>query len=152
MDAIAQRFWSKVNRTAPNGCWEWAGPRNRDGYGHFQAGGRSVRAHRFSREMDAGPIPAGLCVCHRCDNPSCVRPDHLFVGTQAENLRDMHAKGRGRFPRGQDNGRSKLDEVSVRFIRALRGKVPQRRLASMCGVSKTLVVLVQRREVWEHIS
>lgn len=75
-------------------CWIWTGTTNELGYGLIHVGQRRVRVHRVSWEIANGPIPEGLCVCHRCDNPRCVRPDHLFLGTQADNLRDMCSKGR----------------------------------------------------------
>lgn len=96
--APAQRFWSFV-KTGP-GCWEWTGRRmrHRGGYGSFQlARGVPVPAHRFSYELAYGPVPEGLHVCHRCDNPPCVRPDHLFAATNMENRHDMMRKGRHPF-------------------------------------------------------
>ncbi len=87
------RFWQKVQKG--DGCWEWQGSRNKLGYGITSLRGRAIRAHRVSWEIVNGPIPDGLLVCHRCDNPACVRPDHLFLGTQIDNLRDMRTKGRG---------------------------------------------------------
>ena len=88
-DAVSQRFWDKVKKTPA--CWVWAGVTFRNGYGQF---GRHSLAHRIAWELMYGPIPAGLCVLHRCDNPPCVRPDHLFLGTVADNNHDMCAKGR----------------------------------------------------------
>lgn len=87
----ADRFWQKVRKS--DGCWEWTARVSPEGYGEFWDD-RNVRAHRFSWSLVNGPIPDGLMVCHRCDNPRCVRPDHLFLGTNRENIRDMMAKGR----------------------------------------------------------
>lgn len=90
---IEDRIWKFVQKT--DGCWEWNGRRNDRGYGLFAVTHAAARrAHRVIWELVNGPIPSGMVVCHRCDNPPCVRPDHLFLGTQADNMRDMQAKGR----------------------------------------------------------
>ena len=93
------RFWSKVVKLNPAGnCWVWVGTRNQFGYGQYYIGSAGPRAvyaaHRIAYGLANGPIPAGLCVCHRCDNRLCVNPTHLFVATHGDNLRDMVAKGR----------------------------------------------------------
>lgn len=91
------RLWSKVP-VRGDGCWEFAGAKSHKGYGQLPIwrDGRSIprSAHRLSWELANGPIPAGMSVLHRCDNPPCVRPDHLFLGTQSDNMQDMVAKGR----------------------------------------------------------
>lgn len=78
-------------------CWYWMGQVDRDGYGKVRFNGKYPTAHRASYEMHIGPISPGLCVCHSCDEPSCVNPDHLWLGTVADNARDREAKGRGRW-------------------------------------------------------
>lgn len=93
MDSIIIRFWNKVNKEGPNGCWEWVGKikvGKEGGYGIF----RDMRAHRYSWELFNGLIPDKLIICHKCDNRKCVNPDHLFLGTQFDNMKDMTKKGR----------------------------------------------------------
>jgi hypothetical protein len=87
-----ERFWNQVRRS--EGCWEWIGIADADGYGKFTAAGKRSKAHRWAWTQTNGPIPEGLNVLHHCDNPPCVRPEHLFLGTQRDNLRDMAAKRR----------------------------------------------------------
>jgi HNH endonuclease/Helix-turn-helix domain len=113
---FAERFWAKVAKG--DGCWEWQGNRNGNGYGLVAIDGRQRRAHRVAWELAYGPIPEAAYVCHRCDNPPCVRPDHLFLGSPAENTRDMVRKDRASVV-GRTPARRKLTVEDVAEIRRL---------------------------------
>lgn len=151
--AVVERFWSKVDTSGD--CWPWRGGRDEDGYGQFSVNGRNVRAHRFSYELVVGPVPDGFQVCHRCDNPPCVRPSDLFLGTNAENLADMASKGRARVGdrrrTGAANPRAKLTEEQVREIRLryAAGGVSQDALAAGYGVSQVAVSHIVRGLTWK---
>jgi hypothetical protein len=150
-----ERFWAKVEKS--DGCWEWTGARLRRGYGRIRVTRqRQMLAHRMSWELAYGPIPEGLYVCHHCDNPPCVRPDHLFLGTNSDNMVDAHQKGRVDVSRlkpppqpGEKNGHAKLTADDVRYIRAH----PERRdLHRLFGVDKTLIYQIRHRKGWKHVA
>lgn len=109
------RFWGRVRKT--DSCWLWTGRVSVGGYGKTYLGGKIIPAHRFSWTLANGPIPDGMFVCHKCDNPPCVRPDHLFLGTNADNMADCAAKGR--IARGEKNGAAKLTSSQVQEIREM---------------------------------
>lgn len=105
------RFWSRVDRRGPDECWQWTGATDSHGYGQLTIHNRHVGAHRLAYTFTVGSIPAGLCICHTCDNPPCCNPAHLFIGTMSDNLRDCAQKGRNgaqshpeRRPRGDRSG------------------------------------------------
>lgn len=155
-ETVNRRFWSKVRRVS-GGCWLWTGARNR--YGLFRLNGKVRKAHRVAWELTNGPIPDGLNVLHTCDNPPCVRPSHLFLGTQAENVRDMWAKGRhGPGPhvrvnyRGSLTPAAKLSETDVLAIRRLSADGwSLRRLAEQFGVGQNAIFKVVHRRSWSHV-
>lgn len=158
-----ERFWKRVNMDG-DGCWEWTGGRMATGYGSCSYNGRAETTHRISWELTYGGIPEGLHVLHRCDNRVCVRPDHLFLGTHQDNMRDMVAKGRNHHPycspdnpshnRGSGHGLSKLTESDVQEIRRLyeTGKWLQRELAEMFGVQRGTISGIVRRRGWKHVA
>jgi hypothetical protein len=143
------RFESFVERVTESGCALWAGAViGRYGYGIFRAACRmQVYAHRFAWEMANGPIPAGMLVCHRCDVYRCVNPSHLYLGTQADNLRDMRSKGRQ--ARGATHGNARLTVESVEIIRASTDT--DATLAARFGVTRCTVSLARRRKTWSHV-
>lgn len=149
IDALP-RFWGKVaSPRHVDECWVWSGSKSRDGYGLFGNGEKTERAHRFIFRMTFGPIGRGMVILHKCDNPSCVNPSHLAIGTQAENVADMRRKKRAVNVNGERHGRAKLTEAQVKEIRD--DKRMQKEIAAAYGVSKGLIGLIKTRRVWAHI-
>jgi hypothetical protein len=148
------KFWGRVARGDDDACWLWTGAKLTSGYGVLHDGTFRMLAHRFSFETHVGPIAPGLFVCHRCDNPPCVNPAHLFAGTQFENMRDMTAKGRHAKvgARGQLNGLARLTPSDVSDIRSAyaAGDVTQAQLAARFGVSRGAVCNVLLRRSWSY--
>jgi hypothetical protein len=141
-----ERFWSRVDKASPNGCWEWKRGATVQGYGNFHFGHSSIRAHRFSYQYYNGAIRDHDCVCHSCDNPRCVNPDHLWLGTRAENNADKEAKGRAVHPdqgSGEQNSNSVLTTPEVIALRVMaRLGVPQARIANYLRVSTAATCLI----------
>ena len=147
-----KRFWDKVDKSGD--CWLWTACIASHGYGQFHiAKSRPVvRAHRFAWQLEHGSIPAGLCVLHSCDVKACVNPAHLFLGTQADNVRDMIAKRRISDRRGAMNSSAKLDEEAVRVIRIyVEHGHEQNALARHMGISYTTVRNIMTRQTWKHV-
>lgn len=146
------RFWSNVAIAGADDCWLWTSPWvNEGGYGLLGIDGKSVLAHRFSWELHNGPIPDGLCVLHRCDNPACCNPAHLFLGTRPDNSADMVTKGRS--SRGSRSPAAKLTEEDVRVIRRrVAGCEAQRTVAADFGVRPQTISKIVRRQRWRHVS
>lgn len=168
---LSDRFTEKVDRSGgPDACWPWTGSRKESGHGEVGSGGRRgriLKAHRVAWELAYGPIPEGMKVCHKCDNPPCCNPTHLFLGTQADNMADMARKGRANrtsrllgdahplrinphlAARGERVGGARLTEADVCLI--LSSNESQRALARRFGVSRRTVAFVQQRKTWRHV-
>ena len=161
---MLERFWSKVQKT--DNCWIWTGSRLTNGYGLIRPEGQApgerkrVLAHRVSWQLHYGVLPdktgnrkTDICVLHHCDNPPCVRPDHLFLGTMKDNSQDMSAKGRARYVPmpGEKHPNAKLTWEAVRRIRELwaTGADPKT-LAAQYGVTRTLIMYVCDRKGWKE--
>ncbi len=149
---IEIRFWSKVDRRSDEECWPWmASVRRKDeGYGAFSIGGRHHPAHRVALELSGVIVPAGMVVCHRCDNPRCCNPSHLFVGTPQDNDADRVAKGRQ--ARGSTNGNAKYTDRFVWGVRMLNTRLGLSiaRIARMFGVNASGLYDVINRG-WKHV-
>ncbi len=150
--SIPDNFWSNVLKT--DSCWLWQAGTFRSGYGRFLVGKKRVRAPRFAWELTFGPIPDGFEVCHNCpggDNPLCCNPDHLFLGTHDDNMKDMVAKGRS--ARGEDAGRALLTEQQVLDIRLLyqTSRLSYKTIGELYKMSKGAILAVIRRRSWQHL-
>lgn len=149
-ERVSQRFWAKVHKT--DECWFWTGYIRDDGYGNFPLRKTVVhRAHRIAYAIGVGPIPAGMVVCHRCDTRACVRPDHLFLGTQLDNIADRNAKNRQ--AKGIAHPAAKLtddDVVEIRRRYAV-GSVSQHELAAEYGINNAGICRIVRRKIWTHV-
>ena len=142
------RFWSKVDKQGD--CWIWTATRNSGGYGRARMKGRRYLTHRLVYMWLVGPIPDELHVLHRCDNPPCCNPDHLFLGTDMDNVHDAITKGR--HVRGEKAGRSVLCEADVIGIRSCASNgVNFVQIARRYGISHRTARSVVRRETWKHV-
>jgi len=147
--------------TKTEGCWVYRSATGGGGYKRLQINGDTVSAHRFSWELHFGPVPGGLLVCHRCDNRPCIRPDHLFLGTHADNAADKVSKGRQArcgpgptLPRGEAHYAARLTEADIRLIRKRHadGSGTPKALAMEYAVNKSTIHKILRREKWAHVN
>ncbi len=153
---LKERFFSKLIPIA-DGCWGWSGSTDNHGYGQISVGSKQTgrmnhKTHRLGYELMVGPIPPGMKVLHRCDNPICARPDHLFLGNQADNMADMIAKGRDRknSPKGVRSPHAKLTDALVAEIRSSPER-SQSALSRRYGVARSTIQLILARKAWSHV-
>jgi len=148
---VGHRFWLKVQ--IPHGgfgCWEWSGAPDPEGYGFFKVRGKMYRAHRYMWLTVHGTLPQES-VLHHCDNPACVNPSHLYLGTQADNIRDRSVRNRA--CRGERQHSAKLTEADVKHIRWMASfGYPGQAIADMFGMKEAQILAIIRRSAWKHVS
>lgn len=144
-------FWSCVEKTET--CWVWKRPLTKDGYGQFRYLGLNMLAHKISWIIKNGPVPENLCVLHDCpsgDNRACVNPDHLWLGTNDENMNDMVLKNRQ--AKGEHNGNSKLTELQIKEIRRLGSEgMNFKNLGQMFGIDQSTAADIVKFKIWKHV-
>ena len=138
------RFWAGVEKTRY--CWLWRKSATANGYGQFD----NQRAHRVAWKLTMGSIPKGLLVLHKCDVKLCVRPSHLFIGTQQDNINDMFSKGRARKAKGENHGNAKLQEKDALKIKDANGLHAD--IAIRFGVSRPTVSMIKNGTRWAHLT
>lgn len=158
-EQIKKRFWSKVDKSNPEGCWPWTGVKlaratpKLEPYGIFDIGRKIVLAARMSYALHANADPGEMLVCHTCDNPPCVNPAHLFLGTPKDNSDDKVAKGRESHCIGEQNGCAKAtNEIVAAIFTADTRRGDIEVMARKYGVSSTVVSLIRRRKIWRHVT
>jgi hypothetical protein len=142
---------AKVAVSDAESCWLFTGGKGSKGHGNTSSNdGRTLKAHRVAWEHHNGPIPDGICVCHKCDVPNCVNPAHLFLGTISDNNRDMHRKGRAAV--GERHGQAKLTEAQVLEIYRLKDTMNQTSIARKFGVTPSNICRMFSGEVWSSLA
>lgn len=141
-------FWNKVDEGEADECWEWKGNIHQYGYGRILVDGTLKLAHRVSYRINKSD-PGEMCVLHKCDNPPCVNPNHLFLGTREDNNKDAARKGRTVNHSGESNPNVELTDKDVQEIRQLPDNIPNREIAQRYGVSTSTIGCIIRRETWK---
>jgi hypothetical protein len=155
-EELIQRITESIKVFRPQSdkdeCWEWCGRKDTNGYGRIHIINRSVLVHRLVWEIEKGVIPVGLCICHKCDNPPCSNPNHLFLGTQQENVIDCIQKGRGNRAFGEKITTSKLTQSAVAQIKeSLASGEETKKVARDFGVSRITIANIRKGKVWKHV-
>lgn len=145
------RFNANWERDQKTGCWNWTGTISRayKGYGHIRIGNKAMKAHRYSWEAHRGKIPEGMHVLHSCDNSICVNPDHLWIGTHQDNMRDMFRKGRRQERRGQEHHKTHLTDADALAI--YNSSDGPAALSKEYGISRQAVWNIKSKRTWKHI-
>ena len=148
---LAQRFWSKVDPAPSSCCWEWTAGKTTTGYGKFRLNNRDLRANRVAYTLAKGEIPEGLVVRHTCDNPACCNPDHLILGTQSDNMKDMVKRKRqhNNQPQGEQHSKAKLTAKQVMEI--YNSPLLQNEIAKLYNINRSLVSRIKHKKLWKHI-
>ena len=147
-----ERFWSYVDKKSNNECWNWVGHCNKFGYGTIQINNQSILTHRFCYELFFDKISENKpCVLHKCDNPSCVNPNHLFLGTHQDNYDDMVKKGRDNKAKGDNHGMHKLTINQVKKIKKLKNKFTHRKIATMFNIDPSVIGDIYNNKLWLHV-
>lgn len=146
-----KRLWPRVNRGSPSECWEWTGARTKAGYGLLTIRYKNYLAHRLAWELHGQTkIPDGVFICHHCDNPACCNPSHLFLGSQADNIRDAAKKGR--MPKGEKHISTGLTEDDVRQIRYFGyTDMTKKAIGERFGISRQAVTDILLKRTWSHV-
>jgi len=147
------RFVEKTVGKLKTDCWEWKGTINKvHGYGYIMINRKMYRAHRLAYELFVGPIPEGLCVCHHCDNKACVNPNHLFIGTNQDNVDDKVQKGRQYKPKGEEHSQSKFNNEQIKEIcKQVKMGETQAKVAERFNVHPSAISRIVNHKRWDHI-
>lgn len=156
MEIILTRLLNKIEKT--DYCWLWTGASNTKGYGRFKIKGKLYSPHRLMYEIYRGPIPTIYEVCHKCDNPKCVNPDHLFLGTRSDNMKDAYQKGRlfcfvgnCKKVKGEEVGTSKLKDADIKVIRILDTFMKRCEIAKLYSVHQSQITRCLNKLTFKHI-